>query len=197
MKQVKTVFLYLRVSTNFQDTSMQLNELTTLCNQRGWVIKQVFEDKQSGTNLERKSFQEMNKLLRRGKADGVVCWKLDRVFRKLREALITLHEYAELGIMFYSLHDPLFDQSTPHGRLLISMIGAFAELESDILKIRVKSGLQAARDKGVILGRPKKKIDLRLIQKLKAEGQSLSVIAKELNVSKATIHRSLQKPCSE
>ena len=197
MKQVKTVFLYLRISTILQDSTMQLNELTALCNQRGWIIKQVFEDKQTGTNLDRKSFQEMNKLLRRGKADGVVCWKLDRVFRKLRDALVTLHEYAELGIMFYSLHDPLFDQSTPHGRLLISMIGAFAELESDILKIRVKSGLQAARDKGIILGRPKKKIDLELVERMKADGKSLSIIAKELNVSKATIHRSLQKPCSE
>lgn len=173
---------------------MQIDELTAFCQRRNWKIVRVFEDQQSGKTIDRPSFKEMNRLLRLGKADGIVCWKLDRVFRNAREALITLHQYSEQGIMFCSLHDPEYDPTNPHSRLMMTIIAGFAQLEADIIKQRVVSGLKSAKERGVKLGRPRVNVQAEMVIKLKNEGLSFGEISKRLGISKATAHRLSQKP---
>lgn len=182
--------LYLRVSTSDQNCSMQLNELKEYCEKRNWLIHKVYEDKASGTTPNRKMLAELMNDCRKGRVDVVACYRLDRLFRNLKGIILTLAEWNELGISFLSLHDGL-DMTTPTGRLLMHMTAAFAEFEASVTRMRVASGLAAARARGVRIGRPSKihpdLIDA--VKKLRSSGSSIRQTARSLSISKTTVLR--------
>jgi DNA invertase Pin-like site-specific DNA recombinase len=134
--------------------------------------------------------QQLLKDGRERKFDVLICWKLDRLFRSLKGLVTTLAELNELGIEFISLKDNI-DLSTSTGRLMMHIIGAFAQFEADIIKERVRAGLANAVSKGVCLGRPKLRND-ETIRQLRAQGLSIRAIAKQLNLSTTAIQRGLR-----
>lgn len=114
-------------------------------------------------------------------------WKLDRLFRYLKDLVATLQEFTELGIQFINLKDNI-DPTTSSGRLMMHMIGAFAEFEGSLIRERVKAGVSNARAKGRVLGRPKTCPRNEVIR-LRSQGLSVRKIASELNISKTSAQR--------
>ena len=120
--------------------------------------------------------------------DSVLVWKLDRFGRSLKHFVNALAEFAALRIAFVSLKYSL-DLSTPAGRLMFQVIGAFAEFERDLIQERVRSGLRNASTRGKRLGRPTVKVDSQGVARMRGEGMSMAAIAQELGVSVWTVHQ--------
>ncbi len=189
MNQPLRVAVYARVSTSDQSTEIQVNDLTHYAASRNWTIYKTYQDKKTGKNDHRSSFQSLMMDARSRKIDCVLCWKLDRLFRSLKGLITTLEEFTELGIAFVSIKDSM-DLSTSSGRLMMQMIGAFAEFERSLIIERVRAGIANARAKGTRLGRPKIRDDQKILV-LREQGCSLRKIAANLNISKGAVQRSL------
>ncbi|MBL7672050.1 MAG: recombinase family protein [Bdellovibrionaceae bacterium] len=187
----KRLGIYLRVSTLEQSTELQRRELEQFAQARGWQIVQFYEDKATGTNSNRPMLRELMRDARQRKFDVVVCWKLDRFFRSLKDVITTLAEFNELGIEFISLKDHI-DLTTASGRLMMHLLAAFAEFEAALIKERVRAGLSNAKAKGVRLGRPST-VDQTQAALLRAQGLTLSQIARQIGCSKAGVYKTLRK----
>lgn len=151
----------------------------------------MFEEKATGTTDKRPLLQALMASARKREIDIVLCWKLDRFARSLKNLITAIQEFQALGVDFVSLKDNI-DLTTPSGRLMVHMLGAFSEFEASLIRERVNAGLREARRKGVQLGRPIE-IDSKKVVKLRKEGKSLSLIAKELNCSKAAVFKILKR----
>lgn len=140
------LFGYARVSTNDQNAGPQVDALKEA------GAKKIFTEKASGGRWDRPELQRMLDQLREG--DIVLVWKLDRLSRSLLDLLRVIAKFDELGVGFRSLTESV-DTTTPAGRMLLQMIGAFAEFERQMIRERTREGLKAAKKKGRLAGRPK------------------------------------------
>jgi DNA invertase Pin-like site-specific DNA recombinase len=176
---------YARVSTHDQTLNLQLDSLK----QAG--CSRIFEDHISGTKEERKGFQEALSHLRSG--DTLVVWRLDRLGRSLRDLIDTITYLQEQGIGFKSLQEQI-DTTSSGGKLIFHIFGSLAEFERDLIRERTQAGLDAARSRGRVGGRPK-----RLDKKKAAIAQALysdrkhavAEICQTLGISRATFYRSI------
>ena len=185
------VAIYLRVSTVDQSTEIQQNEITAFVESRGWQIHKTYEDKESGTKANRPALRELLQAVRQRHVDVVVCWKLDRLFRSLKDLVTTLQEFSELGVTFVALRDQI-DMTTSSGRLMTHLLGAFAEFEASLIRERVRAGIANAKRKGVRLGRPRS-IDTEKVIELRQQGLSLSKIAATMGTTKSGVSKVLSK----
>ena len=135
---------YARVSTVEQDTAAQVTALKTA------GCESIFREKASGGRWDRPELHRILDQLRKG--DVLVVWKLDRLSRSLRDVLMIMERLAEAKAGFRSLTEAI-DTTTPAGRMMMQMVGAFAEFERAMLKERTKAGLDMARRDGRIGGR--------------------------------------------
>lgn len=192
--QKKKTAIYARVSTDRQAVDMQLSELRAYVERKGWTLYQEYIDQgYSGGNTHRPAFTEMLHDARKRHFDMLVVWKLDRLSRSLKDLIATLDELGHAGVDFLAYDNDL-DTSSPTGKLVFHVIGAVAEFERDIIRERVKAGLENARRKGKRLGRrpvltPYQK---EKIQELKAQGLSNYKIAEKLGMGEATVRRGLK-----
>ncbi len=180
---------YARVSTKEQNLDLQLDAL------KGAGCETIFHEIASGAKAER---QELNKLLAQvRKGDVIVIWKLDRLGRSLKHLVEVVTTLMEKGVGLKSLHDPI-DTTTAQGRLIFNLFASLAEFERDLIRERTNAGLQAARARGRMGGRPKglsaaaakKAIAAEALYK---EGKlSVSDIARNQNISKATLYSYLR-----
>lgn len=115
--------------------------------------EQVFEEKASGGRWDRPELQRMLGQLRRG--DIVVVWKLDRLSRSLKDLLHIMEKVEAAGAGFRSLTESI-DTTVPAGRMMMQMVGAFAEFERAMIRERTSAGLAQARSEGRVGGRRKK-----------------------------------------
>src|ERR1700685_866380 len=182
--------LYARVSTNNgQDPEMQLRELREYCQRRGWEISAEYVDIGiSGAKEKRPQLDRLMADAHRRRFDVVACWRFDRFARSVSHLLRALETFKALGLVFVSLSEQV-DTSTPAGKLVFTVLGAVAELERSLIAERVRAGLRNARAKGKILGRPRKKIDLADIKRLRKSGSSWRAAGAALGVSAATAQR--------
>jgi DNA invertase Pin-like site-specific DNA recombinase len=183
------VVLYGRVSTAEQNAAMQIAELRAYSQRRQWEIADEFID--AGISGSKESRPALNRLLadaKRRKFDAVLVYRYDRFARSLRQLVNALAEFDALGIHFVSLHEGV-DTSTPNGRLVFGIFASIAEFERELIRGRVKSGIAAARTRGVRLGRPRVMVDRSQIALLRAEGLSWAKIAAKLNVGEGTVYR--------
>ena len=193
-----TVALYVRCSTKKnQSTDLQKSELIEYCKFRGWDDYQIYEDIESGTKDNRKNRNKLLTNIRRGRHKYVAVYRLDRWGRSIKDLVLTLSELETIGVKFISLHEEI-STDTPAGKLMTNMLIALSSFERDLLVSRVKSGLEEAKRKGKVLGRPKS-IRVDEILELKNEGLSIRKIAQRLNCSKSSVQRALssmsQIPC--
>lgn len=147
------VAIYIRVSKRDMNPKNQLHALLQYVQLKNWDYS-VFEERES-TRKTRPVKQEVMQLLRKGKYNGVIIWKLDRWARSLQELIMDIDEITNKGKEFIVLTAPI-DTTSASGRLFMQILGAFAEFEREIISERTKAGLEHARAKGVILGRPRK-----------------------------------------
>lgn len=185
------VAIYLRVSTLEQNTDNQLLELNRYCLSRGWDAK-VYTDKVSGSKESRLEFDTMLNDARKRKFDILLVWKLDRLSRSLKHLLNTLDLLNSLNIDFISYSDN-FDTTTAQGKLMFSIVGAFAEFERSLIQERVKLGLKRAKDQGIKLGRPALEVNKYTLLNLRNQGFSIRQIAHQLNISVGSVHKTLSQ----
>lgn len=194
----KTIAIYVRVSTegikngHVQDTASQRNDIETYLKNRGVTDFVVYEDKgYSGTKANRPALKQMMQDCRSGKVSMVVCYKLDRLFRSLKNLMDTVNEFVSLNVEFVAVKDNI-DLSSATGRLLFQIIGSFAEFEAACIRERVISGIANAKSKGIQLGRPKK-VGRNVVKNMIKQGKSVKEIANHTGMSRMTVYRELKE----
>jgi DNA invertase Pin-like site-specific DNA recombinase len=174
---------YARVSTREQDVSGQVAELTAA------GCAKVFKEKASGARGDR---AELAKVLRRLEpSDVLVVTRLDRLARSTRDLLNVLAAVTERGAGFRSLKDTWSDTTTPHGRLMLTVLGGLAEFERELIRARTGEGRERAKAKGVRFGRPAKLSAHQrreALQRMDA-GESVVDLARTFGVDRATLYR--------
>ena len=177
---------YARVSTNEQTLDLQKDALEKI------GCAKIFSDVVSGAKAERKGLLEALEYVREG--DTLVVWRLDRLGRSLKHLIETITRLNNRKIGFKSITENI-DTTTSGGKLVFHIFGALAEFERDIIKDRTKAGLNAARARGRLGGRPKAKTldtpkKVTLAQSLyENEDNTIDEICRTLNVSRATLYR--------
>jgi DNA invertase Pin-like site-specific DNA recombinase len=174
---------YARVSTNGQDLTAQDTELMAA------GCAKVFKEKVSGAKTDR---PELAKVIRRlEEGDVLVVVRLDRLARSTRDLLNVLDEIGKRGAGFRSLRDAWADTTTPHGRLMLTVLGGLAEFERSLIVARTGEGRKRAKDRGVKFGRPKKLTPHQRQEALQrlAAGETQSDVARTFNLSASTISR--------
>lgn len=190
---MKNCSIYTRVSTLDQSCELQIRELKEFAERRGWKVVAVFEEKMSGTTANRPQLKQLQKLVAERKIDVVLTWKLDRLFRSLRDLLSVLQDWSDLGVEMVSLRDNI-DLTTSTGRLLMQIVGAFGEFEAALVRERVRAGVENARKKGVKLGRPALEMDVAKIRSLREHGLPIRAIALELGISIGSVQKAIKAP---
>jgi DNA invertase Pin-like site-specific DNA recombinase len=174
---------YGRVSTDGQSLSAQVAELKAA----GCV--EIFQEKISGAKTDRKQLARL--IARLNEGDVLVVTRLDRLARSTRDLLNLLAAIAEKGAGFKSLRDTWADTTTPHGRLMLTVLGGLAEFERELIRSRTGEGRARAVARGVVMGR-KPKLTRHQQQEALARrdaGETLMDIARSFNVSHSTISR--------
>jgi DNA invertase Pin-like site-specific DNA recombinase len=184
--------IYSRVSTSDknQNPEVQSAELRRFCEARGWeLFEEITDHGFSGSTDKRPGLQRLVGLAKARKIDVVLVVKLDRLARSLRHLVSLLDEFASRGVQFVSIRDQI-DLTTASGRLMMHLLGAFAEFERSLIRERTMAGLDHARRCGKKLGRPKTRDDAAILR-LRQEGLSYTQIQKQLGVSRPSIHRAI------
>jgi DNA invertase Pin-like site-specific DNA recombinase len=195
---VVRVALYLRVSTGdgAQTTENQRRELETWAATQGHRVVHVFEDfGVSGAKRrdQRPQFDAMLKAATRREFDMLACWSIDRMGRSLAELVTTLEELHALEIQMHFAKQHI-DTRTPLGRMMFSLVGAFAEFERSLIRERVLSGLARARAQGKRLGRPRLPISVRnRVRELFRSGLSQVRISREVGVSRRAVQNEIAR----
>jgi DNA invertase Pin-like site-specific DNA recombinase len=174
---------YARVSTDGQTLDAQQAALTAAGAER------VFAEKVSGAVTDRKALAKAIAAL--GVGDVLVVTRLDRLARSTRDLLNVLDVVAKAGAGFRSLADAWADTTTPHGRLMLTVLGGLAEFERELIKARTDEGRKRAQARGVRFGRKAKLTNHQRDEALarRAAGEALVDIARTFAVSHSTISR--------
>ena len=178
------IFGYARVSTDGQSLDAQVSALKAA----GAV--HVFRETASGAKTDRRELARALKSL--GDGDSLIVTRLDRLARSTRDLLNTLDTVAKAGAGFRSLRDTWADTTTPHGRLMLTVLGGLAEFERELIRARTGEGRERAKVRGVHMGRPAKLTVHQKREALKAlaDGSaSQADLARRFNVSQSTISR--------
>ena len=191
------VGLYARVSTHDQKTlPLQLLAMRDYAKKRSWAVAVEIKDVGSGATT-RPQREKLIEAARRREIDLVLAWRLDRWGRSLVDLVNTLQELNALDVGFVSFCEAL-DLTTPSGRALAGMLAVFAEFERDILRDRVKAGIEQAKKDGKPHGRPMTAGKLvPEMKQFRKDGLSKREIAKRLGISRTSVIRWLGPPkCS-
>ena len=187
------VALYARVSTEGQDPEVQLVALRAHAAQRDWQVAEEFVDRGvSGAKERRRALDRLMKAAWAGQFQVLLVWRFDRFARSVKHLVAALETFRSLHVGFVSLQEQL-DTSTPIGQAMFTIIGAMAQLERDIIRERVKAGLEHARARGVRLGRPVARIDLEDLRTLHRQGLRVPDLARRFHCSRSTIRRRLRQ----
>jgi DNA invertase Pin-like site-specific DNA recombinase len=196
MSNTRRAAIYVRVSTDRQTVENQVSALTKVAEARGWQIVGTFSDKGiSGakTREERPGLDDMLKRAQRREFDVVMAWAIDRIGRSLIDLLNTIETLKAVGVDLY-LDQQAIDTTTPTGKLMLQMTGAFAEFERNMIQARIHAGLKRAVAAGKTLGRPLNDPDA--IEKAKRalrKGVGINRTAKLVGLSNGTVQRIAQE----
>jgi DNA invertase Pin-like site-specific DNA recombinase len=188
----KKAAIYVRVSTDKQTVENQVRELHQIAERRGWQVVEEYHDAGISGAKGRDKRPGLDGMLndaRRRKFDVVMAWAIDRLGRSLVDLLGTIQVLEACGVDLY-LDQQSIDTTTPAGRLMFQITGAFAEFERSMIRQRVRAGLKRAIAQGKRLGRPKVSpaIEKRIQTQLRANKGILKV-AREVGVGTGTVQR--------
>lgn len=178
---------YARISTSEQKLSVQ----TEILKENG--CERIFTDISSGVREDRPGLNEMLAYLRKG--DTIIVYKTDRIFRSLKNMIGLIEKFNENGILFKSITEPTFDTTTANGKFIIQIFGAVAEFERSLISERTKAGLEGARRRKKLLGRPKgsspQSIEKYNYAKHLYENKNIAIdkACKQAGISKTTFYR--------
>ena len=189
---IKRVAIYVRVSTDKQTIENQLRELRRVAEHRGWKVVQEYRDAGISGAKGREARPGLDAMLKdaqRRRFDVVMAWAIDRLGRSLIDLLGTIQALEACGVDLY-LDQQALDTTTPAGKLMFQITGAFAEFERSMIRQRVNAGLKRAVEAGKQLGRPR--IDPALEKRIQSQlrtGKGMLKIAIELGVGSGTVQR--------
>jgi DNA invertase Pin-like site-specific DNA recombinase len=187
------VALYLRTSTEKQDTSNQLRQLSSFCETQGWTVGKVYTDIASGKNGDRTAFKALFVAASRREFDLVLFWSLDRFSREgVFETLRYLQTLTSFGVGYRSYTEQYLDSCGMFRDAVISILAVIAKQERVRLSERTIAGLVRARAQGKVLGR-RPSTQAAEVQGLVAAGLSLAEVSRQLGVSKTSIFRALRR----
>lgn len=181
---------YVRVSSLDQNPDRQIEDL------KAQQVEKIFMDKISGKNTDRPELQKMLSFIREG--DILIVHSLDRLARNLADLLTMVQELTDRGVSVVFMNERLsFDagaDASPTSKLMLSMIGAFAEFERSMIRRRQAEGIALAKERGVYKGRPRSISDetLEKVNALVEQGVPLAKAAKMNGISRSTVYRYLQ-----
>lgn len=174
---------YARVSTAGQSLDVQLEQL----DQAG--VEKVFREKASGVKRDRPQLAALLDFVREG--DQVVCCKLDRIARSTRHLLEIVEALEQKGVGFRVLNINL-DTATPTGKLMLTMLGAVATFEREMMLERQAEGIEKAKQAGKFRGRkPTAQQKATQVRTLAEQGSKRQAIADELGIGIASVYRIL------
>lgn len=188
----KRAAIYVRVSTDRQTVENQTAALAKVAKARGWQIVATFNDagiSGSKGRKDRPGLDDMLKQAQRGAFDVVMAWSIDRVGRSLIDLLGTIQHLEACKVDLY-LDQQQIDTTTPTGKLMYQITGAFAEFERSMIRERVHAGLRRAVANGKQLGRPQVsgEIERRVLRELR-KGTGILSTAKKLGLGTSTVQR--------
>lgn len=181
---------YARVSTDEQDLNLQIDALKA----SGCSQDHIFVDKVSGVKIERPGLDECLSTLKEG--DNLIVWRIDRLGRSMSHLVNLVQSLFEKKIGFRSLCDGAIDTTTASGELIFNIFSAMAQFERRLIQERTKAGLNSARARGKLGGRPPlSNQDPRVITAKKMhEDKTLAInkICATLKISRATFYKYLK-----
>lgn len=191
------VGIYARVSTSDQNCEVQLAELRKYAVARDWLVAEEFVD--SGWSGAKDSRPALNRLMKAAlgrKIDTILVYKLDRWGRSLIHLLTSLSQLSAAGVRFIAITQCIdTDANNPMSRLMVHVIGAFAEFEREIIKERVAAGMARAKvvgtKSGKPVGRPVRIMDRQAIRDRRAEGATYTELMKQFNLGRGHVQRVL------
>lgn len=180
---------YVRVSTEEQNTARQDEMMKAL------GVDKLYTDKASGKSTDRPALQEMMAFVREG--DTVVVESLSRFGRSLRDLTDLIDQLNAKHVQFKSLKEGDFDTTSPHGKLIFSIMGALAQFERELILERQAEGIKAAKDRGVYKGRTPVAYDRDLLvyynDQYLAGKLTRKEMARKLGLSYTTMFRIMAK----
>jgi len=189
---MKRAALYLRVSTDKQTVENQVAALRQIAERRGWEIVAEYHDAGISGAKGRDKRPGLDQLLndaQRRSFDVVMAWAIDRLGRSLIDLLGTIQTLEACGVDLY-LDRQAIDTTTPAGRLMFQVTGAFAEFERSMIRQRVNAGLKRAVEQGKLLGRPKVSEAIeRLIRRHLKAGTGIVTTAQRVGCGVGTVQR--------
>lgn len=185
------VAIYARVSTKTkgQDVENQLRVLREYSIKMGYTIYREYTDQESGGSANRPAFNQLFSDAAKRKFDLLLFWSLDRFSREgTRKTIFLLQQLDDYGILYKSYSEQYLDSSGIFKDVIISILATLAKQEQIRLSERVKAGLDKAKSKGRIGGRPKISMEIiARIQELNHQGLSMRKIGKELKIHHGTV----------
>lgn len=178
------IFKYARVSTKEQNEALQLTAMNN------YEHDEIFIDKQSGRSTDRPELNRLRAKLRKG--DTVIAYDISRLARNVKHLLILIDELNDLGVNLVVVKEQI-DTTTAMGRLMITLLGAVAEMESSNISRKVKAGMKESKKKA---GKPpiKKPKNFEKIIALVNKGELSNVDAmKFLNLKKTSYYKLLKQ----
>lgn len=190
---MKKAAIYVRVSTPDQHLESQLYELRELAARRGFEVLDEYEVRGVfGQKARRAGLDTLMADARQCKFTVVLVAAFDRIARSIKTFLQIVDELDGSGIEFISQRENI-DTSGPMGRLFMALISSIAELESDLIRERVRSGMCRARLEGRQIGRARLDIDRQQVIFDRRSGMSLTQVVKKHNISRASVCRLMKE----
>lgn len=191
------VGIYCRVSTHDQDCERQYRELTDYADRCGYSVVDIFKEVASGARVDRQERKKIIALARDRRIDIILVSELTRWGRSTIDLIDTLTQLQAWGVGLIAQNGFQFDLSTPHGKMIASIMATLAEFERDLLKQRISSGIVNARARGKVFGRRKVDTTARCkkVNVLRCQGLSERAIAKKMNLSKSTVNNCTRCEC--
>jgi DNA invertase Pin-like site-specific DNA recombinase len=188
--------LYARVSTDDQSIDSQLQQCRQWCRRNG-VTATEFTEKVSSVSANRKAFDEMMALVRKGRIKLIVTYKMDRLGRSVVQLAQFIGEMDSLGVAVVCISQGVDTRvSNPMGRMQMQMLMVFAEFERSVIKERTRDGLEAAKARGVTLGRPitpKIAAALPVARQALKDGHSIRSAAKIAGIHESSLRDALAR----
>ncbi len=184
--------LYCRVSTADQSCARQERDLTAFAARAGYEVVGVFKETGSGVRLDRAERRKVMALAQARRIDVVLVTELSRWGRSTLDLLHTLNALEAQRVSVIAMTGLAFDLTTPHGRMMATIIAGIADFERGLIQERIRSGIAAAKARGKRLGRqpgqrPKSDRLASKVMALVAIGRSYRLIGREVGLSKNTV----------
>jgi putative DNA-invertase from lambdoid prophage Rac len=192
------VALYARVSTSDQSCEMQLRELRQYVQrQRFQIFVEYVDTGFSGAASSRPQLDRLLQDARLHRFDAVLVWKLDRWGRSVAHCVRSIQELVSVGVRFLSPTESIdTGAESPMSKFLLHLFAAFAEMEREIIRERVRAGVRNAKAKGTRLGRPQRVFRRDEVVRLRTAGMSWRKLAQTLNLPMSTVIDAC-RACSE